>query len=292
MNTANADATSPDNVRDPLYYYEHGDCVIRVGSTFFKVHTFLLTQDSSAFVEMFSLPQAETTLREGSSDSNPVVLVDDVEEFRALCWVLYALPIETQSIDIKREDIPKVLNVASIAHKYHFISLETWAVNAIAFHCEGGNFYSKTCPSDILERTVQIATLCDRLAICRAVEQVWLDRLYPKTRDNSSPPGIFGARETVPEPESLTVGNALDVGEKYSLHTFVGDVYYQQLKEMHASGGASTSISVKFDPSLSVMQQHRLLYFFSSLAFFWDHYDSTLLDQKRYSNCSSDDHEG
>jgi len=89
MSTANTDATSPVIVRDPLYYYENGDCVIRVGSTLFKVHTFLLTRDSSAFVEMFSLLQGVNTLREGSSDGNPVVLVDDVEEFRALCWILY-----------------------------------------------------------------------------------------------------------------------------------------------------------------------------------------------------------
>lgn len=41
---------------------------------------------------MFGLPADSETGTQGSSDINPVILVgDSADDFRALCWALYAL---------------------------------------------------------------------------------------------------------------------------------------------------------------------------------------------------------
>ncbi len=96
-------------VRDEEYYRMDGDCVILVGSVLFKVrhltlssslnckvnfrqvHRFLLERDLSAFANMFSMPQGETALPHALTDENPLVLHDDIDDFRALCWIIYAL---------------------------------------------------------------------------------------------------------------------------------------------------------------------------------------------------------
>ena len=96
-------------VRDEEYYRMDGDCVILVGGVFFKVrhltlssslnckvnfiqvHRFLLERDLSAFANMFSMPQGETALPHALTDENPLVLHDDIDDFRALCWIIYAL---------------------------------------------------------------------------------------------------------------------------------------------------------------------------------------------------------
>ena len=84
------------------------------------------------------------------------MLQDSVDEFRALCWALYALyanfplngvsnltmthrrPLEIraqQYIDAFIHNFSRVLNLFSISHKYHFESLETWAKEVLYYHC-------------------------------------------------------------------------------------------------------------------------------------------------------------
>lgn len=61
------------------------------------MHKFLLARDASAFQDMFCMPadadpHATGTVREGSSDENPIVLYGETEdEFRTLLSALYAL---------------------------------------------------------------------------------------------------------------------------------------------------------------------------------------------------------
>jgi hypothetical protein len=57
-----------------------------------KVHRVIILQkEPSVFSDMFSL-QTVDAIAEGFSDEKPLVLSGDTtEEFRALCWIMYAL---------------------------------------------------------------------------------------------------------------------------------------------------------------------------------------------------------
>jgi len=192
------------------------------------------------------------------------------------------------------------LNLAAIAHKYHFTSFQTWAIDVVAFHCEGGNFYTRTCSSAILERTIQIATLYGRPAICRAVEQDWLKRLYyapsrvryistePQPLKMEPEPEQGPDLDPDPEPVTSTVGHTLDVSEKYGLRSFARDIYHKQIKSMHTSGGASNPVSVAFDPSLSLMQKYRVLFGYCSLSLYSD--SSHFLQREPSGGCSQANH--
>jgi hypothetical protein len=61
-----------------------------------QIHKFLLKRDSQVFRDLFSLPQPLASLDQGSKplegecEEHPLVFQDSVEDFRALCWALYA----------------------------------------------------------------------------------------------------------------------------------------------------------------------------------------------------------
>ena len=50
----------------------------------------MLSRDSSVFRDMFVLPGGDNSLQ-GSSDEIPIFLQDTVDDFRALCWLIYSL---------------------------------------------------------------------------------------------------------------------------------------------------------------------------------------------------------
>lgn len=135
-----ADQTTVDEgtdqtvTRDETYYLQDGSCVLRVQNTLFNVHRTLLAKDGSLFSSMFSLPQGESEV-EGTSDSCPIHLTGEtVSEFRNFLWVLYALPHELGEITIPQMDLPRLdrlVDIARVSFKYHFRSLETWALDVI-----------------------------------------------------------------------------------------------------------------------------------------------------------------
>jgi hypothetical protein len=105
--------TSPDapsTHRDTEYYWEDGNCILLVESTLFKVrhpftrgilrgdttsshqvHRSLFVRDSAVFRDMLSLGDVNQVCTEGSDDSTPIILQDTSEDFRTLCWAIYAL---------------------------------------------------------------------------------------------------------------------------------------------------------------------------------------------------------
>jgi len=108
-----ADSQNPPEgpIHDKEFFFEDGNCVILAESTLFKVfqlfdlsrvpqrcsylmtthqiHRFLLARDCSAFTNMFTLPSGEHCPN-STTESEPLVLPDSLEDFRALCWALYA----------------------------------------------------------------------------------------------------------------------------------------------------------------------------------------------------------
>ncbi|KAJ7049525.1 hypothetical protein C8F01DRAFT_1183078 [Mycena amicta] len=118
-------------LRHSEFYFDTDTlCVIRVEDTLFKVHTFLLTQASTVFSNLFELPQGTLTT-EGTSDANPIVLAgDSASDFEGLLMYLYASPsIAPQNIHIS--ELQPILGVFRLAHKYEMTSWNLWASNAL-----------------------------------------------------------------------------------------------------------------------------------------------------------------
>ncbi|KAJ7143521.1 hypothetical protein C8R43DRAFT_1014472 [Mycena crocata] len=118
-------------IHDDTYYLEDGSCIILVQNTLFNVHRTILSKDNSSFSTMFTLPQGENEI-EGRSDDNPIILTGDtVAEFRHFLWALYALPPELRVIHSSDADLTQLMDIARIANKYSFKTLETWSLDAI-----------------------------------------------------------------------------------------------------------------------------------------------------------------
>ncbi|KAF7348288.1 BTB domain-containing protein [Mycena sanguinolenta] len=118
-------------IHDDTYYLEDGSCIILVENTLFNVHRTILSKDNSSFYTMFTLPQGDNEI-EGRSDANPIVLTGDtVAEFRHFLWALYALPPELRVIYSSDADLTQLMDIARIANKYSFKTIETWSLDAI-----------------------------------------------------------------------------------------------------------------------------------------------------------------
>ncbi|KAF8651946.1 hypothetical protein AX16_004589 [Volvariella volvacea WC 439] len=209
---------------DPTYYKSDGDCILLVSSVLFKIHRFLLTQDASTFGAMFSLPQSSDSPTQGSSDDNPITLPDDLEDFRALCWVLYALPeeISTQH-DVKSVDISKLASLARICRKYEFSSIEQWSIKLLKTHLNAGSAcqYPANCSENDLASILELSVLGGVKELEEFIVGKWVDRIRN---------------------EQLDVAHALNVAERLNLQKFQGSLYYIQFARIswpHMEASAS-----------------------------------------------------
>ncbi|KAK7681595.1 hypothetical protein QCA50_015328 [Cerrena zonata] len=165
-------------VRDDTYYFEDGSFVLQVENTLFNVHRTILSKDSSIFSSMFQLPQGENAV-DGMSDDQPLILSgDNVSEFKHFLWALYALPHELMSIHTPQADVVRLVDIARVSYKYHFKSLEAWALDAINDHVNRKDSALFTFPSPSpsgfaisrgtfqanstqLSQLIRLAQLCD-----------------------------------------------------------------------------------------------------------------------------------
>ncbi|KAF8962976.1 hypothetical protein BDZ97DRAFT_1920104 [Flammula alnicola] len=168
--------------KDERYYFPNGNITILVSEILFKVHRHILARDGSTFENMFSLDvhaEANTPTngsiifqQDGGSDENPIQLQGDtVDEFRDLLWCLYALPQEIAVAMSPEGDIVKLSNVARMAHKYHFITTEAWAIRTIVTQLQ-----AKPPPPLLTHTLIQVteaAVLCSDHPLLDAVRQKW-----------------------------------------------------------------------------------------------------------------------
>ncbi|KAF8157847.1 hypothetical protein B0H34DRAFT_706377 [Crassisporium funariophilum] len=173
--------------RDEEYYLEDGSCVFLVGETLFNVHRSIMSRDSSSFGTMFSLPQGNREV-EGRSDDNPIILSGDTpDEFRHFLWALYALPPDLKVVSSPNANLCYLIDIARVANKYSFKSMETWSLDAIQDYVNrkpspilssippphAYTFIASTCPvvtssgstttaetADQLTRLIRLAQLC------------------------------------------------------------------------------------------------------------------------------------
>lgn len=233
------------------------DCTLLAGNTVFKVHRFLLARDGSTFENMFALPTNGTTSpQQGRSDDDPIVLYDDEEEFRALCWVLYALPTDiVKQTAASGVDILRLLRIILMSNKYNFSSYESWATSVLADYClNNGSRYLETCQPDILSYTLNIAVVCDFEALRIAVQNAWIRRI---------------------QTDGLPVVDALQAGEDHGLRDFQGMAYYNQLQIMNSSKlqpeeGGTAMLYTDPTNSLTTMHKLRLYAGYWSLSKYWE----------------------
>ncbi|KAF5350861.1 hypothetical protein D9758_010521 [Tetrapyrgos nigripes] len=204
-------------VRDSEYYISEGNTTIRVEGTLFKVHRYILARDGSAFENMFSLdahvPSFSDSSREGCSDENPIVLHGDTpDEFRALCWSLYALPAEVFQMPSTQSDVIRLIHLARISHKYTFRSTESWALHVLTV-CQTSADPSSTdsisasiTTTPILTQLTEVAVLCNNEELHEAVEPIWADLLFTGQTDD--------------------IVAAMTVADKLNLRPLLGLAYY------------------------------------------------------------------
>ncbi|KAF8187579.1 hypothetical protein K438DRAFT_1764741 [Mycena galopus ATCC 62051] len=162
--------------RDADYYFDDGDLIILAENTLFRVHKFLLSRDSSMFKDMFIIPGGSSAAErsDGSSDETPLNVSDTVEAFRALLWVLYALPPDLQAYlanDKTAVDLNRIVSVAETTNKYHFASLEAWSMQVIKSVVPKLKFTEAT--STLLARIMTLAERCADSELSDTVLEAW-----------------------------------------------------------------------------------------------------------------------
>ncbi|KAF7348197.1 BTB domain-containing protein [Mycena sanguinolenta] len=238
-------------VNDDTYFFDDGDCVFVVEGYFFKVHKVILSRDpESMFRIMFTLPQGSAP---HGKELDPIVLSgDSADEFRSLCWALYALPTEIQAQNHHEADIERLVVVAKMAHKYSLSSFETWALSMIRIHSQSERDYLDHCPQNLLDGVYEAAAAGGCQDLCELVEEKWLARL--KHRE-------------------LHLRHALDFGETHDMRPFLVSAYYQQAQDMQSFAPRLSTGSEITDFSclnLTHSQLHRLLSGYCSLSLFWE----------------------
>ncbi|TFK34741.1 hypothetical protein BDQ12DRAFT_737979 [Crucibulum laeve] len=175
---------------------------------------------------MFNFPPKDGSLLQASSDENALVLHDNLEDFRALCWALYALPMELhEQDDYKTADLTKLIRLVSISNKYHFITLEKWAIDRITKHCSNitSNHFLHSCSQELFETMLSLAVTCHAYPLRKDIETAWLQRL---------------------KNDSSMLSEALNVASRLGLREFQGVAYYQQLVAVNSSASQSGIVSV------------------------------------------------
>ncbi|KIM40976.1 hypothetical protein M413DRAFT_28079 [Hebeloma cylindrosporum] len=147
-----------------------------------------------------------TNATNAMTERDPLKLPDKAEEFRALCWGVYAGPIETQNQNNTASfKFRTVLDLLSISHKYQFDSCEQWAVHMLLEHftilsaTDGTNqsLDDETLfRNSDLEETLRLFVRLDQPKPREAVE-----RSYMRRFKSNPPPSI---------PRSLALAEELD----------------------------------------------------------------------------------
>ncbi|KAJ7069347.1 hypothetical protein C8F01DRAFT_1112353 [Mycena amicta] len=231
--TASAEVKVPE--KDEKYYFEDGDCTFLVEGVLFKLHKFNLRRDpESMFCNLF---------KDAKGDKSETILLDDsAEDFRALCWVMYALPSEMYSISTTpgSVDVRQYLRILEVAHKYILAHYESWAWMMARLVPSALPSYLDTCSEDDLEHILSMALRCKSSApeLFDLVEVAWIARI---------------------KQEKVSYQQTLTVGELYGLRILQAEVY-MELRKQITSGPAVASAEHGFAHfQLSYMQLHRLL---------------------------------
>ncbi|KAF7298644.1 hypothetical protein MIND_00811500 [Mycena indigotica] len=229
--------------KDNKYYFESGDCTFLVGGVLFKVHKYGFQKDpDSAFANMFKDAQGDV--------SAPIPLSDSSEDFRLLCWVLYAplskiFRLATQPND--NIDVKKYLRILDIAHKYTLVDVETWAWSMAQLNPSAMPSHLDSCSEGDLVELFGLAMRCSTSAreFVQLVETAWLGRV---------------------KRDELRCSRALTVGEYYGRREFQGNLF-MEMRNRLTNGSIWTSPQLGLQNlHLTKVQSDRLLLGFVTMA--------------------------
>ncbi|KAF9564166.1 hypothetical protein CPC08DRAFT_631715 [Agrocybe pediades] len=164
--------------RDDKFYFSDGNMTILVSNILFRVHQHVLARDGSTFETMFSAKKdahegPECFKEEGEDDEHPIQLFDDdINQFRDLLWSLYALPQEIAVAMSSKHDAAKLANVACMAHKYNFVTTETWALKGILSCLRDKTVLDPLSTQDLVQIT-RAASLSQDVHLLDIVRKIW-----------------------------------------------------------------------------------------------------------------------
>ncbi|KAJ7026490.1 hypothetical protein C8F04DRAFT_1296733, partial [Mycena alexandri] len=194
--------------RDPEFYREDGNCILRVGKTLFKVHRHYLSpaNEGSVFFDLFSPPVVASTGPEGAHDSSPILLPGDtVQELRAFFSYAYASPLQLGASRIPDGDLQQLIDTARFAHKYRLESFERWAKETIwtvISRNEGDALLE--CPSQVFVSLLELDNLSQIPHLYKCVTSRWLSRVRDPER-NDEEIGLMLDVPGLPEIEVLRI---------------------------------------------------------------------------------------
>ncbi|KAF7364779.1 BTB domain-containing protein [Mycena venus] len=150
-------------VKDDKYFFDDGDCLFLAEGILFKLHKWSLCRDpESMFRGMFAIPQGPQDM----TVLDPIPLSDSAEEFRALCWAVYALPneihrqITRDSLSPTRDaNVKRLTDVAKMCHKYSLPAFESWALEMIRIQCQSPVHHLVRCTQEMLGQIMGLASL-------------------------------------------------------------------------------------------------------------------------------------
>ncbi|KAJ7069365.1 hypothetical protein C8F01DRAFT_1112429 [Mycena amicta] len=231
--TASAEVKVPE--KDEKYYFDDGDCTFLVEGVLFKLHKFNLRRHpESMFCNLFKDANGEK--------SETIPLDDSAEDFRALCWVMYALPGEMYLVLTApgSVNVRQYLRILDVAHKYILPHYESWAWTMARIVPTALPSYLDNCSEDDLEYIIAMALRCNLSApeLLDLVEVAWIARI---------------------KQGKVSYQRALTVGEIHGRRIIQATVY-MELRKQIVSGPAIASAEFGFSHfQLSDLQLYRLL---------------------------------
>ena len=132
-------------------------------------------------------------------------------------FLLAYRPLQLQIYNTPAANMDRLLSIAEMTNKYHFTSIETWAVDALYNVISGLHgppqvqYELGHCSSAWMKRLLEIALLCGHMALRNYVAERWVDRIV--------------ARDLRPI-------HALEIASRSGVRRLQGYAYYVQLLEM------------------------------------------------------------
>ncbi|KIM40982.1 hypothetical protein M413DRAFT_157594 [Hebeloma cylindrosporum] len=225
-----------------------------------QIHHFQLERSSS------SLADNPLVLVGGQQVRKPVgshVLQDKVEEFRALCWALYAPPQETAlQYNPANFKLDRIMDLFLISHKYRLESLQTFATQLLVHHCSPP--YT-TCRTPELEKILRLAVLNKALPLIKVAEEALLRRI------EEDPLG------------SISMARLITLAEELGMRKLQGKLYYHELVRDEASTlkiPSSTAYNFPCAENLTEKQTSVLFKGYRSLLRYWRHLPGEAREKK------------
>ncbi|KIM40985.1 hypothetical protein M413DRAFT_28085 [Hebeloma cylindrosporum] len=270
MSSSQISQTSLQYQPEKQYYHQSGDLVFVVEGILFKIHRFQL--ERALGVNSDPIPLGAQQLLQGVAEKNLKIqfLHDKAEEFRALCWALYAPPHEiVLQHTASHFKLDLILNVFLISHKYCLESLQTFAHQILVSHCNA------TCKIPELERVLRLSIGNKASPVTKAVEQALLHRLEEDRLG------------------TISTARLITLAEELGMRDFQGKLYYHELVRDEASIlkiPSSTAYNFPCTGNLTEKQLLALFHGYRSLLRYWRHLPSEVREKTLPKLASCEDH--